>query len=155
MPNPTSLSCPGPQDPQRLSASAKKWARATAQTEDSSPLRSGDGCGMTRTRATCRRSAHARSNLRQSEASEPPAPVAPREFEQIRTMNLEYVSKLPSFIADELAVRMRKPRGSTNGRTRTPSSRRSPRRAPFYGWPDGGCRSWGGADRAPNESAKL
>jgi len=27
-------------------------------------------------------------------------------------MNLEYVSKLPSFIADELAIRIRKPRGS-------------------------------------------
>jgi hypothetical protein len=45
-------------------------------------------------------------------APKSPASAAPREFEQIRTINLEYVSKLPSFIADELAVRMRKPKGS-------------------------------------------
>src|SRR5262249_17219782 len=35
-----------------------------------------------------------------------------KEFEQIRDVNLDYISKLPSFIADELAVRMHKPKGS-------------------------------------------
>ena len=45
-------------------------------------------------------------------APKPPAPPVPKEFEQIRDVNLEYISKLPSFIADELAVRMRKPKGS-------------------------------------------
>lgn len=42
----------------------------------------------------------------------PPAPAAPAEFEQIRSINLEYISKLPSFIADEVAVRTHKPKGS-------------------------------------------
>src|SRR5262249_49974655 len=42
----------------------------------------------------------------------PPAPAVAKEFEQIRDVNLDYISKLPSFIADELAVRMHKPKGS-------------------------------------------
>src|SRR6188474_37549 len=38
-------------------------------------------------------------------APKPPAPAVPKEFEQIRPVNLEYLSHLPNFIADEVAVR--------------------------------------------------
>jgi len=41
-----------------------------------------------------------------------PAPAVPKEFEQIRPVNLEYLSNLPNFIADEVAVRTHKPKGS-------------------------------------------
>ena len=45
-------------------------------------------------------------------APKPPAPAVPKEFEQIRPVNLEYLSHLPNFIADEVAVRTHKPKGS-------------------------------------------
>jgi hypothetical protein len=49
-------------------------------------------------------------------SQKPPAPAVAKEFEQVRDVNLDYVSKLPSFIADELAVRMHKPKGSDKWR---------------------------------------
>ena len=45
-------------------------------------------------------------------APKPSAPAVAKEFEQIREVNLAYISRLPSFIADEVAVQMRKPKGS-------------------------------------------
>jgi hypothetical protein len=42
----------------------------------------------------------------------PPAPAIAKEFEQIRDVNLDYISRLPSFIADEVAVRTHKLKGS-------------------------------------------
>ncbi len=47
-------------------------------------------------------------------APKPPAPAVAKEFEPVRLVNLANLAKLPSFIADEFAVRTRKPKGSTS-----------------------------------------
>lgn len=47
-------------------------------------------------------------------APKPPTKAVPKEFEPVRVVNLANLAKLPSFIADEFAVRTRKPKGSTS-----------------------------------------
>jgi hypothetical protein len=45
-------------------------------------------------------------------STKPPALEVPKEFKEIRVVNLAYIRALPNFTADEVAVRSRKPKGS-------------------------------------------